>query len=550
MGRKRLFCAALLLPCLATGSDITPTSNTVQQVTVFADRAEVTRRIDVDLPAGEHTILIPELPAQLFEASLRASGRGKKGLRIATVESRRVFATQVVQERERQLREQLRTEQDKKARIEARRQALETQGKFIERLATLPGETNDKGSRQFNPEKWPTAWQAIGKGMEETNTALVALQQELRALEETIRKLEQELRQIQTGRRDSITAAIQVQADTTGKAQFELSYQLGGASWSPVYDASLDTATGKVSLTQAAYIRQNTGEDWLEAQLTVSTARPGAGAAMPELTPWWIDFYQPPVPISLRLRKEKREEIADEMLAGVMAPEAEMRVTEAKPAEDTLAATEISEFSLRYRIPGRVSVPADNSRHRFVLAKQSLESSMSARSAPKLDQRAFLYAEVDYTGDSPLLPGPWQLQRDGNFVGTQDNPALLPGEELALAFGTDEAIEVEYKKLKDERGRQGLINREQRIERQYTITVTNRHKITMPVTVFDQIPVSSDESITVELLKESTTSPTQTNVENRPGILSWKKEIKPQEKVTIDFGYAVIFPQDKKVPGF
>lgn len=547
MGRKRLFCAAILLPCLAGAGDITPASNTVQQVTVFQDRAEVTRQIDVEMPAGEHTILIPELPAQLFEDSLRASGTGGKGLRIATVESRRIFATQVVQELERKLREQLQTQQDEKARLDGRQQALETQRKFIERLATLPGESDDKGNRQFTPEKWPTAWQSIGKGMAETNAALVALRQEQRTVDESIRKLEQELRQIQTGRRDSITAAIRIQADTAGKVRLELSYQLGGASWSPVYDAALDTQTGKISFTQAAYIRQNTGEDWREAQLTVSTARPGAGAAMPELIPWWIDFYQPPAPVARELRKSKAE--ADDMLAGVMAPRPEIQFAEEMPMEDMLAASEVSEFSLRYRIPGRVTVPADNSRHRFVLAKQNLESTMSARSAPKLDQRAFLYAEVDYSGESPLLPGPWQLQRDGNFVGTQHNPALLPGEELALAFGTDDAIEIEYEMLKDERGRQGLITREQRIERQYLITVTNRHKMAMPVTVFDQIPVSSDESITVELLKNST-KPTQQNVENRAGVLAWENELKPQQKETINFGYAVSYPQDKQVPGF
>lgn len=545
MGRtQRILLVALLLPTLAAASDITPKSNTVQEVTVFLDRAEVTRRLDVDLPPGEHTILVTGLPAQLFEASLRASGHGEKGLRIATVESRRVFATQVVQERERKLREQLQVQQDEKARLEGRRQALETQAKFIERLATLPSEQDANGNRLFTPEKWATAWQAIGKGMAETNTARVALQQELRTVEETIRKLEQELRQIQTGRRDSITAAIQVQAETAGQAQFELSYQLGGASWSPVYDAALDTESGKLALTQAAYVRQSTGEDWRDAQLTVSTARPSAGAAMPELSPWWIDFYQPPVPLEPRLRKESKVEMADEMLAGAMAPRAEPQA-----AEEVVAASQVSEFSVHYRIPGRVSVPADNSRHRFVLAKQGLASTMTARTAPKLDQRAFLYAEINYAGDSPLLPGPWQLQRDGIFVGTQHNPALLPGDELALAFGADDAIEVEYQKLKDERARQGLINREQRIEREYLISVTNRHKIPMAVTVFDQIPVSRDEAITVELLEDST-KPTQKNVENRPGVLAWKKELKPQQQQSIDFGYAVSFPQDRKVPGF
>ena len=544
MGRKQLTLVAMMLPALAAASDITPQSNTVEEVTVYLDRAEVTRRVDVELPAGEHTILVAGLPAQLFEASLRATGHGEKGLRIATVESRRAFTTQVAQERERKLREQLQAQQDEKARLDGRRQALETQGKFIERLATLPSEQDANGNRLFTPEKWATAWQAIGKGMAETRAAQVSLQQELRTVDETIRKLEQELRQIQTGRRDSITAAIQVQADTSGKAQFELSYQLGGASWSPVYDASLETESGKVTLTQAAYVRQNTGEDWREAQLTVSTARPSAGTAIPELSPWWIDFYQPPVPMDARRLKESKMEMADEMLAGAMAPRAAPQA-----AEEVVADSQVSEFSVKYRIPGRVSVPADNSRHRFVLGKQNLKASMTARAAPKLDLRAFLYAEIAYAGDSPLLPGPWQLQRDGIFVGTQHNPALLPGDELALAFGADDAIEVEYQKLKDERARQGLINREQRIERKYLINVTNRHKIAMPVTVFDQIPVSRDEAITVELL-EDTTKPTQQNVENRPGVLSWKKELKPQQKQTIDFGYAVSYPQDRKVPGF
>lgn len=548
MGRIRLLCIALLLPSLAAADDITPKSNTVSEVTVFLDRAEVTRRLDVDLPAGEHTILVEELPAQLLEASLRASGQGPKGLRIATVESRRAFATQVVQERERKLRQQLVAQQDEKARLEGRRKALETQAKFIEQLASAPGDTDDKGNRIFTPEKWANAWQTIGKGMTETSAALVALQQELRTVEETIRKLEQELQQIQTGRRDSIIAAIQVQTDTAGKAQFELSYQLDGASWSPVYDAALETATGKISLTQAAYVRQSTGEDWSEAQLTVSTARPSAGAAAPELFPWWIDFYQPPMPVERRLYKEKAEakleQSSEGMLAEMMAPLPEM-----EPAEEVPASGQASEFSLQYRIPGRVTVPADNSRHRFVLAKQNLDSTMSARTVPKLDQSAFLYAEIEYAGEAPLLPGPWQLQRDGNFIGTQNNPALLPGAKLALAFGVDEAIEVEYQQLRDERERQGIISREQHIERQYLITATNRHNITIPVTVYDQIPVSRDEAIKVELL-DDTTTPTEKNVENRPGILAWKNELKPQQKQRIKFGYAVSFPQDRKVPGF
>lgn len=542
MGRlPLLLCALLLPPAAALAKDIQPAGNRIDSVTVFLDRAEITRQLTVSLPAGASTVLIPELPAQLYQASLHASGRGPRGLRIATVETRRVFGEQVAAEQERKLREQLQSLKDEKAQLDGRAKALDTQAKFIEQLATLPSEQDKNGNRLFTPEKWAAAWQAIGKGMADTNHARIALQQQQRQLDEKIRKVEQELRQIQTGRHDSITAAIQVESAAAGQAVFELSYQLGGASWSPLYDASLDTESGKLALTQSARVRQNTGEDWRAAKLTVSTARPSAGAAMPELPPWWIDF-QRPQPV---LRESRAKSLAkDEMLAGAMAPQAAPA-----EAETVVATTHASEFSLSYRIPGRVSVPADNSRHRFVLDKQLLATTLAARTVPRLDRRAFLYAELDYQGKNPLLPGPWQLQRDGTFVGTQNNEALRPGENLALAFGADDAIEIAYQQLKDERGKQGLIHREQRIERRYRIQVTNHHKRSLPITVYDQIPVSRDKAIKVELLEE-TTPPSEQNVKDKPGILAWKATLKPHQKQVIDFGYAVSFPLDRKVPGF
>lgn len=541
MGRlSPLLTTLLLLPVLAGADELRPSGNTVDSVTVYLDRAEVTRQIAVTLPAGAHTVLVPGLPAQLFEASLRASGKGPAGLTIATVETRREFGEKAAGEEERRLREQLQALNDEKDLLLGQRQALDTRAKFIEQLATPPGEQDENANRSFSPEKWATAWEAIGKGMEETNLARITLQQQQRDLDEKIRKVEQELRQIQTGRRDTLTAAIQVEAKQPGKATFELSYQLGNASWSPVYDAALDTEKGEIQLTQAAYIRQSSGEAWDKARLTVSTARPSAGAAMPELHPWWIDFQQPPQPLARESRAKSLQ--ADEMLAGVATPQA-------APAEVSEAQAISSDFTVRYAIPGRVTVPADNSKHRFVLNTQRLKAELQARSAPRLDRRAFLYAELDYQGEAPLLPGPWQLQRDGTFVGSRHNDALRPGETIALAFGADDAIAIDYQPLKDERGQQGLISREQTVQRNYRISVTSHHTRQLPVSIFDQLPVSRDESIKVSLARGST-PPTSRNVEERAGVLAWTRTLGANEEWTIDFGYEVSYPQDKKVPGF
>lgn len=537
MGRKLLLCTLMLLPALAAAKEIQPAANRIDSVTVFLDRAEVTRRVELTLPPGAHTVLVPGLPAQLLETSLRAGGEGPEGLSIATVETRRQFSAQVSSDAERKLREQLQSLRDEKAQLDGRKQALDTRARFIERLAAMPGEQDESDNRPFTPEKWATAWEAIGKGMEETNRARVALQQQQRELDEKIKKVEQELQQIQTGRRDSITAAIRVESDKGGKAVFHLSYQLGGASWSPVYDAALDTEKGELALTQAAYIRQGSGEAWDDARITVSTARPSAGASMPELQPWWIDFRH-----EGKLMRESRMQ-ADTFASGSVASAPVMKSSMQQ------AETVANDFSVRYVIPGRVTVPADNSKHRFVLTEQTFAATLAARTAPRRDRRAFLYAELDYQGDAPLLPGPWQLQRDGTFVGRVHNEALRPGENIALAFGTDDAIEVEYKLLKDERAEQGLISREEKVQRRYRISITNHHSRKIPLSVFDQLPVPRDSSIQVTMSEEST-KPNSRDVDDKAGVLEWKRTLDAGEKWLIHFGYDVSYPQDQKVPGF
>ena len=48
----------------------------IVEVTVFVNRARVTRRGTIHLPAGEQTIRIENLPASINPDSVRASGRG------------------------------------------------------------------------------------------------------------------------------------------------------------------------------------------------------------------------------------------------------------------------------------------------------------------------------------------------------------------------------------------------------------------------------------------------------------------------------------------
>ena len=57
----------------------------IKEVTVYADRALVTRQGSINLEAGEHELRVNNLP-QLLRDSLRAAGQGSQGTRLLNVD--------------------------------------------------------------------------------------------------------------------------------------------------------------------------------------------------------------------------------------------------------------------------------------------------------------------------------------------------------------------------------------------------------------------------------------------------------------------------------
>ena len=517
-------------------------------VTVFPDRAQVFRAVEVTLPAGATTLAVGGLPASLLVETLRVEGEGAAGLQIGSVEARKVFAAEVVQEEERRLRRELEELRDlvrvQDDNVAAARMVLE----FIAALGReVPRtESEDIARGEVDPERWQSAWSAIGQGAADAFTRVRQADAEKRALQRRIQQKERELAQIRTGRRASLEALVKLDAPADGKARLSLSYQLPGASWRPLYDARLETESGALRLVQIGEVRQATGEDWRNVELTLSTARPGRGAQPPHLDTWFVDFLRAYPVLSEALSDEA---VQLEARGGLAAP-AEAPVAKAMvPAAPVTAQVVSSDFAARYRIPGEASVAADNAPQKFVMVERDLEADLRLRAVPKVRPEAFLLGEVTYEGDEPLLPGPLSVFRDGAFVGRGHLELARPGETFELAFGADDRVRIDHRLVKGERSEEGIITKDQRFERRYRIEVTNHHDRPFEVVVLDHMPVPKDERIEVALLRNMT-KPEKRNFEGRTGVLAWISKLKPQEKRTINFGYEISFPEGETVPGF
>lgn len=537
---RPLALALLALTNGAVAVDLTAPGSAISAVTVYPDRAQVSRSLTMELPAGSHTLLVEQLPISLNQESLRVSGSGSAAVRISAVDLRPVYLTAAANERQRELQQQLTALRDDEAGLQARQVALDSQSAFINALVASPAPSDGKAQPALSPEQWPPALQAIGQGMRDIGEQRVKLAAEQRQLAERIAVVEAELNQMAGDQRATLTAAIHLET-RGGSSSFKLDYQLPGARWAPVYDANLDTTKQQLAVTTAAYVQQATGEDWRGVTLTLATARPSAGTSAPELSPWWIDFAPQeqersakaaysPAPVassmemadSLMLERKKKEVMEEEIIMDV-------------------AALQSADFIAEYQVAGKVTVAANNSRQRFVLAEQQFPVSLSLRAVPRLDPHAYLYATLSYAGKAPLLPGEWRLSRNGAYIGSRVDPLLRPGAERLLAFGVDDAVTLSYDQLADEKGESGLISKDSTLERRYRVTAESGHSKAVPLTLLDQLPVAQNEQIRVELLKESK-APSQTDVDDQKGVLAWELELKPGSKAQLDFGYRISYP--------
>src|SRR5205085_12519788 len=75
--------------------------------------------------------------------------------------------------------------------------------------------------------------------------------------------------------------------------EVNLSYFARNASWKPSYDLRAKDIKGQVSLLYKASVTQNTGENWENVHVMLSTGNPTLGGNKPELVPWYLSFLMP-----------------------------------------------------------------------------------------------------------------------------------------------------------------------------------------------------------------------------------------------------------------
>ncbi len=545
-----IMVAGFALPTVSSAAITRLTAqSSISAVTVYQDRALVTRTTTVKLKPGTQIIALEGLPVLLQDDSVRVEAKGTARAVITGIEVKRGFLARTADKRVKDIDEEITQIERKIGLLDSRKAGLLAQKKFIDSIKVAWG---DRISHQLAAGK-PTGTELndamlfVGNNTVKAEEQEREIEQEKRILKEQVDALKRKKQEIASSyRKENKNIEVLIETSKEGTMTLDISSVLDNATWEPSYDVRLSGDGKTAALSYRADVKQHTGEDWNKVNLTLSTARPSAGGAPPILHPWNISFYRP-VPLAMpsvarrqesRMYKKSMKMEMDEALVNAEAlPEMPAPVA-FQTAEANLERTSVS-----FRIPGTVSIPSDNSRHSTMIATDTAPVTTEYMTVPKLSPVVYLSAELVNKASWPLLPGSIKIFSGDTFVGSSEMKQVASGEKFTLPFGSDEQITIKRDELKQHK-EAGLFGKN-RMAYNCKIEVNNLRKETQNITVKDQLPLAADNEIKVTL--EETTLPPAEKKDD--GTLIWKLKLAAGEKKTLSYSISVEYPKDKEIRG-
>lgn len=509
----------------------TPPSH-VERVVVFPDRAQVTRAVSV--PCQGHTqVTFEGLPPSADPKSFRAASRDAtvEGVRSHVRTRDAAYAKPIADLEAKE--EALQREAEGLSDAMARAQALTRLGDQFASVA-VGLISRDLAVAKPDPKGWGRAFDLSLQANLDGASQAVDLNAKRRALGWQLEDVRAQLRGMQaSAQRQEQLAEVLVSCPAGRRASVSLTYRVGGAGWSPRYQARADEAGGAVAFSTWATVTQRTGEDWQGAHLVLSTSVPSQDATPPELQPLKVYAEERAEEKKVLVRREERREHAQ---AG----------EQLGAAEAGGLAARAQGLSVQLEVPKAADVPGDGSPVRVFVGQTRMPARFAWRTAPTLQPFVFRVADLTNRAPYPLLDGPVEAFGHSGLVGRYALERVPKGGAFHLTFGVEDAVHVKRTVLEEVQRDTGLFKDNKRFRYGYRFELANYGARARTVDLRDRIPVSELEDIQVAL-DEGTTAGYR--LEKEDGIVSWQVTLAPGQKRTFELAFHVDVPDDYDTGG-
>lgn len=562
----------------------------IAEVTVYPGLAKITRIAELDLGAGEHSILIERLPIGIDAETFSVAAAGAEDALILGFRHREVHHLESPRKQVAEVdREIKKLEQGERQILRDHLEAFRQQKRLLDALASTAGkEMGDQVIEgALDVSQWEAAYDFLGRKYIQTDDSVRLTTIALNEVNLLHGDLVHQKRQLEADRkRTSITVTVDLRLETAGRIDLALDYVIPGASWKPIYDARLNPLTDTVELGYFAEVTQTTGEDWEDVELTLSTSLPARGTGPGDLLGWYLtapsSSTQQYSELGGVIGVKGRSKIIDKFVTGAQVEMSKEEITgrpvqtvdalleqvagaqtndegevfirgsragevayvvDGLPVDAPLSLKQAWSFNTAFRIRRKETVLSDGQAVRTPIAVYDLEASPRFICRPKNREDAYRVMSVKNQDEAPLMPGWISIFVGSNYVGRAVlADMILPREEFNMPFGPDNSIKVTRKIIDyKEEYQSSKIKTDQTVE----INLVNHGLEPRKVLLEEPIPVSRDSRIEVDVRDVSP----DTEDPDELGNLRWNLTLLPGKEQVVQVSYRVEHPRGLPVQG-
>ena len=502
-----------------------PVPSRITHATIYLSGAQVTRSADIQLRRGVNTVVFEGLSSQLQPRSLQL--RTDRAITLLSI-SKNIDRDEINSA----LLDSL---IGRKAELQrtidmagAEQQVLQRELEILMANKELRG-----GSEKISATELRQAMDYFREKLKDIESERLAVRDRQQEAKEELQKVEQRINEVRNEARKRAGQVIaEIESPSSQNVALELSYFINSAGWYPTYDVRVEDVDQPLNLSYKANVFQNSGIDWKEVRLSISSAQPLASSTLPSLSPDYLSFLDE----AARRQYESARKSAAELRAMDVVQQEQAQNMPGPPAQVQQNQTS---FSFDIEVP--YSVSGDGSAMSVTVQSHSLPASYRYFAAPKVRKEAYLTAHLSDWEELNLLNGEINLYFGNTYVGKSQLLTQTAEDSLEFSMGRDPSVVIERNRLQELTEKNFFGNRV-RETKAWELVVKNTKQKPIDITLVDQIPVSTHEDISVELQQSSGAS-----LEKSTGKLTWKFSVSPGESEKRTFRYQVGYPSGRKL---
>lgn len=607
-----LFC---ILPLFSQAPREIAVSTEVNEVTVFVENAQITRKKSVQIQPGTSVLKFTNLSPFIIANSIQAKIEGN--ITILAINHQQEFLDKLQKSAPLiELEARLAAVQDELDVLVAEAEVLNEEIAFLNANRSIGGNgAVSVTALKEASEYYRSRLLQLKRSLLENKSQRDKLQEKIAAINDQISTV--------SGVKDFANGSILVKIESERAAEIdvELSYIVQNAGWLPFYDIKAKNINSPLQLVYKAKVKQDTKIDWKDVKLKFSTAEPNLSGQVPELRTYYLNYHsQPPVyageikqvsgvvldenweplpganvvvqgttigtstdfdgrynlsipnqnaqlefsyigfitqlkainsPV-INVALEEDNALLEEVVVTAYGTSGNRRsrarkVADTAPPAPKPASTPIPiaqiqrQTTVEFEIDIPYSLPSDNISYTVDMADYEVGADFKYISIPKVEPAAYLVASILGWEQYNLLEGEANLIFENTFVGKTLLQLRSASDTLQLSLGRDKNIVVKRKKVTDYNSKPFIGSKREEV-REWNISIKNNKTERVQLEVYDQIPKSTLDEISVEVEAKSGAT-----VNEESGEVKWTLSLDPKESQELNLEYSVKYPRNKRL---